>query len=212
MSGALLGFLHGWRQHPAPGILLRDLAARHIENLKTLTDRDALLEHMPKDSVVAEVGVDGGDFSEQILQIAQPRKLVLIDPWPGGRYHEGLMDQVADRFRDEIAEGRVEIRRGRSVDVLPEFADGTFDWVYLDADHTYQSIRDELELSKAKVAGGGIIAGHDYAIGSWQQLARFGVIEAVNEFCHRESWEMIYRTTETRTNPSFAIRALASDE
>jgi hypothetical protein len=196
------------RRHPTPGIPLVDLTPRHLAHLRTLTDREALLAELRPGGVVAEVGVDRGEFSERILRIARPRKLYLIDPWPGGRYGEDAAKEVRQRFAAELASGVVEIRRGRSVDVLADLADGHLDWVYLDSDHSYATTAAELALCRRKVAAGGVIAGHDYAIGSWDLWMKFGVIEAVNEFCHREDWEMVLRTTETRTNPSFALRAI----
>ena len=55
---------------------------------------------------------------------------------------------------------------------------------------------------------GGIIAGHDYIIGNWNDGHRYGVIEAVREFCLKYHWEMIYLTHELDDHPSFAIREM----
>jgi hypothetical protein len=43
--------------------------------------RRQVLELIPKDAVGAEIGVHLGDFSAQILKVACPRALHLIDPW-----------------------------------------------------------------------------------------------------------------------------------
>jgi len=43
-----------------------DFKSQHIENCKSLTDRETLLHHLPKNAVVAEIGVFKGDFSELI--------------------------------------------------------------------------------------------------------------------------------------------------
>ena len=45
--------------------------------------RKFLLEMMPKNSVCAEIGVNQGQFSKEILEVVQPKKLHLIDPWAG---------------------------------------------------------------------------------------------------------------------------------
>ncbi len=47
--------------------------------------RIELLHSMPKQSVCAEIGVYKGDFSSRIIDIVNPTKLYLIDPW---QFHE----------------------------------------------------------------------------------------------------------------------------
>ena len=56
-----------------------DLQEMHIANLKMLPTREHLLEHLPKGGLCCEVGVNEGDFSEEILRINRPSKLTLID-------------------------------------------------------------------------------------------------------------------------------------
>ncbi len=181
----------------------------HLQHLVSLTDRTELLRKLPANAVVAEIGVNEGDFSEKILSICTPQKLVLIDVWASKRYHGGLFDMVKNRFATQIAEGKIEIMRDYSFGAIAACADATFDWVYLDTDHTYDTTRKELELLRPKMKKGGIIAGHDYIIGNWDDGHRYGVIEAVREFCLAYRWEMIYLTHELDDHPSFAIRAIA---
>jgi predicted O-methyltransferase YrrM len=186
-----------------------NLQQRNIQNLKTLASRADLIEIMPRNKVVAEIGVDHGDFSEIILKATSPAKLHLIDAWAEGtRYHIGLKNLVEDKFRNEILNDVVKLDIGYSTDVLKEFEDAYFDWVYLDTDHSYQTTKAELAILKSKVKPDGIIAGHDYTIGNWVGGFRYGVIEAVNEFCVNEDWEMIFLTAETDQYRSFAIKKI----
>ncbi|MEO1543456.1 MAG: hypothetical protein AAFR75_05485 [Pseudomonadota bacterium] len=50
-----------------------DLTARQIANLKALPNRFDLLEALPRNGNVAEIGVANGEFSEQILKLSQPK-------------------------------------------------------------------------------------------------------------------------------------------
>jgi len=88
------------------------------------------------------------------------------------------------------------------------FPDAYFDWIYIDTDHSYPTTRDELAVYESKMKPGGIIAGHDYVMGNWRGSLKFGVIEAVHEFCIARNWELLYVTTEQTTNASFAIRKI----
>ncbi len=185
------------------------LEQQHIKNLKPLTDRFELLNQLPKNAIVAEIGVDTGDFSEAILQHTKPQKLHLIDLWGTERYHEGKRVGVEQKFAAEIAEGRVQMNLGFSTKVVTTFTDHYFDWIYIDTDHSYKNTLCELQLYSEKVKPGGIIAGHDFVIGNWKGLVKYGVIDAVYEFCVTENWELIYITMEHPQHPSFAIRKRA---
>ncbi|NQY10924.1 MAG: hypothetical protein HRT71_15615 [Flavobacteriales bacterium] len=66
-----------------------DVEQKHIENIKILLNRQELLKHLPKNGVVAELGVYKGGFSQEILEICKPSKLHLVDTWATSSYPEG---------------------------------------------------------------------------------------------------------------------------
>jgi hypothetical protein len=186
-----------------------DLKEQHIQNLKTLLNREDLLKHLPKNTTVAEIGVDRGEFSEMILEVTSPKKLHLIDAWEGGKYNRELKHLVEQKFSREIANGSIVLNVGLSTTILATMPDAYFDWVYLDTDHSYAITRQELNALKNKVKPGGIIAGHDYISYDFIGHNRYGVIEAVHKFCVNEHWEIIYLTAETNQYRSYAIRKIS---
>ena len=64
------------------------------------------------------------------------------------------MDKVRRKFEQEIAEGKVVIRRGLSIDAAETFDDYSLDWIYIDTDHSYQTTRKELEIYSKKIRPG----------------------------------------------------------
>ena len=188
-----------------------ELSDIHIKNAKLLTSREELLKILPQNGVVAELGVDEGDFSELIQSINNPDRLHLIDYWGSERYSQTKRDKVEKRFQTKVADKTVEINLGFSTTVVEQFKDNYFDWIYIDTDHSYKTTIKELELYSKKVKIDGIISGHDYILGNWNGVVRYGVIEAVYEFCAKNNWEIIYVTTELNTNPSFAIRRIKEE-
>ena len=188
-----------------PETILRN---EHVRNATLLPDRIELLKHLPKHGVVAELGVDEGNFSQAILQHNLPRELHLVDVWDSDRYNTGKRRHVEQRFTREIANGSVVIDIGLSTDVAEKFPDALFDWIYIDTDHSYKTTKAELDLYASKVKPKGIIAGHDYIVGNWDGAVRYGVIEAVHEFCVQHNWEILHLTMELNTFPSFAIRRM----
>ncbi len=187
-----------------------ELREEHIRNLRVVLDRKAFLHALPKGGIVAEAGVDKGDFSAMILEITRPHRLHLIDIWSSARYHQGLQGVVRERFAKELDEGRVRIDLGLSTDVLATFPDHHFDWIYIDTDHGYKVTAAELAIARRKVKEGGIIAGHDFSTCNYDGGVRYGVVEAVHEFCVEHHWELILLTHETDRFLSFAIRRITA--
>ncbi|TWT46787.1 class I SAM-dependent methyltransferase [Botrimarina hoheduenensis] len=195
--------------------------------MRTFPRRGRMIRALPHNAVVVEIGVNQGEFSQTILSKTSPRKLHLIDCWE--EHHEGLdyphdgfyakqadhqsnFDLVRQRFAGPIATGQVAVHRGYSVPMLETLADASIDWVYVDANHSYEAVAAELAVLLRKVKPGGVIAGHDYISTPYWKERNYGVVEAVDEFCWRHGWELIGRTTgpgwdiDQSDNPSFAIR------
>jgi hypothetical protein len=190
-----------------------ELTPRQIRDLRVLPGRAELLALLPHGGVVAEVGVAFGEFSRQIMDVCAPRTLYLVDLWDPAepRYGSPALDATRERMRPEIEAGRVQLVRGLSWEGLASLPEGSLDWVYLDAAHDFESVRRDLDAALPRLRPGGIIAGHDYTRWSSQGVNRFGVVEAVNAFCAREGWEMLYLTHESDRHISFAIRKLPAD-
>lgn len=184
------------------------LSREHMKNCELLLNRSEMLSKLKKGGKVAEIGVAQGDFSELILKITEPDSLHLIDVWNSRTYNEGLFKKVTSRFRELIDKGRIRIHRKLSIDASGDFEDDYFDWIYIDTTHSYDTTREELARYASKVKSDGIIAGHDYTMGNWNSLNRYGVIEAVHEFCVKYGWELAYLTVEPAENQSFAIRRI----
>ncbi len=184
------------------------LQQRNIEHCQLLLNRRTLLQRLPASGICAEIGVDQGDFTAEIFATSQPKRLHLIDMWGTRRYSQSKFERVTTRFDDRIADGSVIVHRKSSLDAAAEFDDNMFDWVYIDTTHAYELTAAELRAYAPKVKPGGFIAGHDYAMGNWSKVLRYGVIEAVHEFCVEDGWELAFLTAEPIENQSFALRRI----
>jgi predicted O-methyltransferase YrrM len=158
---------------------------RHAKRLE-------MLGRMPKGGRCAEIGVWNGAFSQAILEVTQPRELILIDPWdlltdkPGAEltHHKhtdsefmgSMRDRVAARFADRP---EVVLRQGFSAEVMATLDDDSLDWVYIDGNHLYDFVLADLKIAARKVRLGGMIAGDDFF---WKRNERFHVREAVFDF------------------------------
>lgn len=173
--------------HMQGSISAADLRARAILNRLQGVDKP----------VGAEIGVFVGDLSVRLLQ-RQDLTLHMVDSWatsdPDGQYsksgdfHAGLTQAQQDEcFRKakavtEFARARARIVRKPSVEAATAFADGTLDFIFIDADHSYEGCKADIEAWAPKVKKGGLIAGHDYKNA---EFPCFGVDRAVDEYCAR---------------------------
>jgi hypothetical protein len=155
--------------------------------------RQDVIGHFGKNGIGAEIGVWRGDFSAQILELARPSKLYLIDPWVRQMddVHKNavygsesthdidvIYQSVVARFSEEEKLGQISILRTFSTDALQRFSDDYFDFIYIDGDHDYKSVRHDCFAAFDKVKQGGLICGDDYATDGWWGR---GVVDAFHE-------------------------------
>ncbi|MCU0541166.1 MAG: class I SAM-dependent methyltransferase [Oscillatoriaceae cyanobacterium Prado104] len=163
----------------------------HVKNCRLVENRVKMLEFLPKNAVVGEVGTQYGEFAEQILAITKPQKLHLID----GNF-EPLKAEIERNQKPLIAaaieNGTVELHEGDSSTILSKFADEYFDWIYIDADHAYEGVCKDIDRGHSKVKSEGLMVFNDYTNWSVCEIMPYGVAKAVNEFCIANNWEIVF--------------------
>ncbi|HWE55681.1 MAG TPA: class I SAM-dependent methyltransferase [Acidimicrobiales bacterium] len=140
--------------------------------------------------VGAEVGVYAAEFSARLLTLWPGSRLISIDPWLHSDDYKDVSnpDQggfdalytAAQRRLERFAD-RSDIWRMTSAQAAGKVADGSLDFVYIDARHDERSAREDIDLWFPKVRPGGILAGHDYLDGERPE-GLFGVKSAVDRF------------------------------
>ena len=141
--------------------------------------------------VGAEIGVETGRFSEEICRAIPGVKLYCIDPW-----------QAYDRYADHVSQSRLnnfynvtvsrlrntnqfdaEIMRETSLEASKRFKFGSLDFVFIDGNHHFDFVVQDIIAWTPIVRAGGIVSGHDYKPeGSEHIPIPFGVIEAVQAY------------------------------
>jgi hypothetical protein len=116
---------------------------------------------------------------------------------------------VQERFRAEIATGRVKLHRGDSLDVAATIPDQTLDWVYIDAMHDYENVLIDLVAYKDKVKPTGFILGHDFSNNPKSRKQGFGVVAAVRDFVAAEGFQLVLITNEKA--PSYLLARNGND-
>jgi len=117
--------------------------------------------------VGAEIGVEQGLFSEIICQHNPGIRLYCIDAWQAYKgYRDHTRQEKLDRYFNETIERlksyNCHIMRKWSMDAVKDFEDESLDFVYIDANHDFKHVAEDIAEWSKKVKRGGIVAGHDY--------------------------------------------------
>jgi hypothetical protein len=164
-----------------------------------------LLRRLGLNRRICEIGVRTGRHLDTLVRGSVPSEFVAIDPWidddvpsrNDAGYSQSQLDKLEAEVRTKFEKfgdcGK--IIRGYSFEVADQFPDEYFDYVYIDADHSYEAVKQDLADWYPKVRKGGILAGHDYVERKLSRV-RFGVRKAVDEFVKQHNVEYFSTTPE----------------
>ena len=116
--------------------------------------------------VGVEIGVYKGQFSEKFCQAGLT--LYAIDPWKiykgfsNPRGQERLDFQYEHTKQVLAPYPNCKIIRKTSMEAVEDFDDESLDFVYIDANHEFRYIAEDLYEWTKKVRKGGIVSGDDY--------------------------------------------------
>lgn len=149
----------------------------------------------------AEIGVSHGIYSEILCQSIPNLKLFGVDPYwayPGNRHYR---DQESHDATYINAKKRLEkypkfiFMKTTSIEATKYIADGCLDFVFIDGNHRYEHVLEDIKAWDPKVKQGGIVSGHDY-----YEFRAAGVIRAVDE-CVKEFGVTLCLTAEDKDAP-----------
>ncbi len=165
---------------------------------------------------ILEVGVERGVYSECILENIQMKTFHLLDLWGSKSsashadscldipldVNEARYDLVKNKFAKELSLEKVKMHRNLSEDIPKLFDRDSLDFIYLDAGHTYETVKHDMMNCFEHLKEGYFLLGHDFT-GNPEELKRsgFGVLKAVLEFTKNNDLQILAYSTDI--NPSF---------
>lgn len=141
----------------------------------------------------AEIGVYRGQMSEVLMDAFPDLRLTMVDPWRCGiapdrdikgdewlKYDQQHWDALYVETISRVGPAchRCKILRMTSYVAALQTPDASFDFVYIDADHTYDFVKQDIDLWLPKTTR--LICGHDYN-GKNDRFGSWGVKRAVDE-------------------------------
>lgn len=155
----------------------------------------------------AEIGVYNGDLSLPFLRQYPELTMYLVDPykeWSKDEYDDPsnapqdvqdaryeLMKRTSSCFGD-----RAKLLRMTSMEAVKLIEPESLDFVYIDANHHYKYILEDLREWGKRVRNEGLIMGHDFSL-EW-----IDVINAVNKYCLEND---IHYIKVSKCNSDFVI-------
>lgn len=177
--------------------LIPEIAAGMANNVTPADQRAfAILRRLNGHSPTqgAEIGVFAGDLSMRLLAGRSDLTLHMVDSWAtehepdyaaSGDFHATLDGATQDRFAEftrqttAFAGKRANIIRADSLEAAQAIPDGSLDFAFIDANHSYSGCKSDIDAWFPKIRNGGFISGHDYEN---EEFPKFGVKRAVDEF------------------------------
>ena len=143
-----------------------------LDNVNSVGGLIDMVNHIGalKDKVMVEIGCFTGVSTETFLQF-KPKKLYAIDIWglnesytdcdwiESGRPNFSLIEESFRTMAKNY--DNVEIIKNFSKHASFGFRNKSVDLVYIDGEHTYNAVAEDIEHWLPKIKSGGYIAGHD---------------------------------------------------
>lgn len=152
---------------------------------------------------VVEIGTRYGDSIKFVALKFRVRRYVAIDPF---EEYEGYRDDPFNRILNDnsgddifarthllgesLLRHRFQLIRSYSDEAAQQVEDESADLVFIDGNHTYPFVLNDLKNYYKKVAPGGFLAGHDYFMRAKELGGHYDepmVFEAVEDFAQDNS-------------------------
>jgi len=166
-----------------------DFPAPLTDNRVVKRDWINILEERTHKLVGVEIGVHQGAHAEYLLENLDLKSLYLIDPYVNYDKYEETWHTGDFNRHEQLAKQRlnhcgeisfVKSMSNEAVDIIPN----KLDFVYIDGNHDYKFVMQDILNYYPKLSKNGILAGHDYTHG-WP-----GVMEAVDNFATDENLDV----------------------
>lgn len=156
-----------------PPVFMKDgnadlLRSDALTGAKLYANRFQMLTDIISGGVGAEIGVQTGNFSRFLLDDIKAEHLYLYD------LNTDLTRQ------DVLDDPRTTMLIGDSSSNLSQAPDQSFDWIYIDGDHSQTGANRDTRAARQKIKPDGVLIFNDYTPWSVGEVMPYGVMPVVN--------------------------------
>lgn len=132
------------------------------------------IKNLGKNLIGCEIGVRQGYSMRYLFDHVEGIGYMYgIDPWlPYSDWSGEVTKEIADQWKKDAYQilaqfkDRIKIAQMTSEKASRYIVPGTLDFIFIDGDHTYESVCRDLKLYYPKMKKGAIFGGHDYSLKS----------------------------------------------
>jgi hypothetical protein len=179
-----------------------------MNNLNIHT-REDLIQYFKPTGLGLELGVHEGTYSKFILDNCPNLILILMDCWqeqskeiymdpfncPNFIQFENIKKTINNTINHY---NRMRLIKGFSDEFCKFFPNEIFDFIYIDGNHSYESVKKDLNSLYPKMKKGGLFSGHDYVQDTFDPNGKniIGTKSAVDEFANENNLQ-IFSTNDS---------------
>jgi predicted O-methyltransferase YrrM len=151
-----------------------------------------------------EIGTLRGDSAVMWLRDNSRLHLTCIDPYDeyNSRRSQRNLDSNYETAVETLKPYNATIIRKTSLDVVDDFENRSIDFLYIDGNHEFDHVMQDMICWIPKVKESGIVAIHDYCVFWWS-----GVMTAVNAFVSAHHVDPWYVTADYKPTAFWEKRA-----
>lgn len=144
--------------------------------------------------VGCEIGLEKGKNAQTMFECIPNLKLYGVDAYkqhPQASYaHVATIRHWDEHYLAGAKKQAQKRMRGKNAIIIEKFSeiaiqdipDNSLDFVYIDADHSYDFVMQDMILWGRKVRKGGMVSGHDYYYDKKESARRAKVTQAINDY------------------------------
>jgi len=155
-----------------------------------------------------EIGTYKGNFAEVLCRLIPDINLSVVDAWKVYKDYKdyGITDLEDEAYRQTLERANkfgFKICKGWSMDIVKEFEDESLDFIFIDGNHDFEHVVEDVAKWSKKVKKGGIVAGHDFFRNHHK---RFGVKEAIPAWCEANDIKPLFVVAHDKCPSWFYIK------
>jgi predicted O-methyltransferase YrrM len=135
------------------------------------------------------LGQSAAYLAVEILNSNKNIKFDCIDLWEDNEEYKDAQVIKENRFYETFLKNVEPIKdhitpiKLPSLEAVKLYEDNSLDFIFIDASHIYENVKNDIEAWYPKLKSGGILAGHDYCCAD--------VGKAVDEFLEKNDYKLI---------------------
>jgi len=155
-----------------------------------------------------EIGTYKGKYAECLTREMPGLDLTCVDAWTAYKGYQDYETTDLEQTAYADAQARADrcgfkLMKAWSLDAVKEFANESLDFVFIDGNHDFRHVVDDVDEWSKKVRKGGIVSGHDFFINHHK---RFGVREAIPAWCEANQIKPLFAVTHDHCPSWFYVK------